>query len=135
MSKLAGVRERSKMTSVDYVIGAEAADVINVAIQIKGEKDGEQGVNLGEPVALLAYWSDDAGGDGLGPISAAHSGGTAIGTAGTLAELIADQVFLLITDLNGAINIDVTHVGAKTANFVVAAPDGRVFSSVSVVHA
>lgn len=135
MSKIPGVRERSIASGVSFVIGAEVADVINVAIQVTGEKAGEQGVNLGEVLALLAYWSDDAGGDGLGPISAAHSGGTAIGTAGTLAELIADQVFLLITDLNGAINIDVTHVGAKTANFVVAAPDGRVFSSVSVVHA
>lgn len=132
MPKIAGGRERSRVSGVTFVVGAEAAEVINVAAQALGEAAGAQGVNLAERVALDAYWSDDAGGDSL---AAAHSAGTAIGTAGTLIETIAERAFKLITDATGAINIDANHVGAKTAYLVLVLPDGALAVSPAVTHA
>ena len=132
MGKIEGSRERSWITDVTFVIGAEAADVINVALQLKGENAGQQNVNIAERVSLVAYWSDDINGDSL---AAAHSGGTAIGTAGTLIEQIVDRNFLLTTNATGAININATHVGAKTAYLLVILPSGQRKVSGAVTHA
>ncbi len=132
MSTIDGARQRSWISDIIFTIGAEAAEVINIALQLKGEKAGEQGVNIGERVGLLAYWSDDANGDSL---AAAHSAGTGIGTAGTLIEQIVDRYFTLVTNVNGAINVDATHVGAKTAHLAIILPSGQLKVSGAVTHA
>jgi len=110
--------------SIEFEIGAEALDVINVAMQLL-DADGKKLQGSG-PFAFLAWFSDDPGGvvAAVGP-----SGGISDGTnGGMIAENTADLVAAVVTDADGRIDIDVEEAGALSLYLNVALED-RVFTS------
>lgn len=134
MTTISGARARNLVSSVDFTVGAEAADVINVAIQLKGEgTPGVQGADLDESAAVLAYLSDDSDGSSLA--ATAPSGGIAIGTDGLAIEHIADKAFLLVSEADGDIDLDITEAGADTWHLVVVLPNGDLAISDAITFA
>lgn len=109
-------------------VGAEANDVVNVAIQFT---DGA-GDALTNSVGVLAYLSDAATGAGLAT-TAADS--VAIGTDGVLAEIVAGKAYVLISDDAGAIDIDVTQDAADTLYLILVLPGGAVVASAVLTFA
>lgn len=120
--------ESSAVNAVSFTIGAEAANVINVGIQLK-----DKGLDVAERVSVLAYLSDDANGD-----SVAGSAPTtvAIGTDGVAIPLVAGKCFLLTSEADGDIDIDITlSAGADTWYLVIVLPDGRLVPSGAITFA
>lgn len=107
----------SIVNNVSFTIGAETSNVINVAVQLQ---DGTQ--DIAERASVLAYLSDDATGDsvaGTAPTS------VAIGTDGVAIPLVAGKCFLLCSEVDGDIDLDITlSSGADTWYLVVVKPDG-----------
>lgn len=111
-----------------FVIGAEAADAINLGIQIND--------NLGNVVShrvpLTLYLFNDANGDAFN----SDNYTVAVGTDGAIAEAVADKVYECLTEADGDLDIDLTIVGAATTYAALKLP-GRtdlIFSAV-ITHA
>lgn len=122
-----GVAE--KLGAPAFVVGAEAADAINVAIQLKDSA----GADLAVRGSLFAYLSDDANGDSLA--AAAPSGGVAIGTDGLAIPIVAGKSWLLTSEADGDIDLTITEAGAATWYLVIAMPDGRLAVSGAITFA
>lgn len=129
MGTIEGAQSRNAVNEVDFTIGAEASDVINVALQLQSSNE-----DLGERAAVLAYLSGDAEGDGV--VGTAPTGGVAAGTNGeVIAELVADKVFVLKTDAAGDVDVDLTDTGTPTFHLVVVLPDGTLAVSDAITFA
>jgi len=70
-----------------FTIGAEAANVIAVAVQLKYDKSRSDTVRR----SVFAYLSDDANGDAI--VATAPDGGWAAGTDGLLIPVVARLPF------------------------------------------
>lgn len=113
-----------------FVIGAEAANVINVGIQLN---DGN-GAALGVRASLLGYLSDDANGDSI--VAVAPDGGWAIGTDGLLIPVVASVAAHLTSESDGDIDINITHAaGAKTVYLILVMPNGKLVASAAITFA
>lgn len=127
------VHEKSQrkgvLGSVTWTVGAEAANVINVA----GQALDEAGNEMTEVCAFSWYFSSDAA--GADPLTVAHDGGSAIGTDGALIEQAANLSGIAITEADGDIDIDITDAGAFTAYLVGVMPDGTLSVSAVITHA
>lgn len=119
-------------------VGAEDANVINVAIQLNDGYDNAAAVRG----SVMAYLSDDSNGDDLA--ATAPDGGWAIGTDGVLIPLASDdgsvivpnKTAQLVSEADGDIDIDITHAaGAKTVYLVLVMPDGRLVVSGAITFA
>ena len=109
--------------SVELTVGAEAADVINVALQVV---DGK-GMDLAQQLALFAWLSDTAG---AAVTATAPSAGTAIGTDGVIiVEHTAETILELLTDADGQLDLDIGEAGADTWYLNVRLPGGAIVSS------
>lgn len=112
-----------------FVIGAEAANIINVGIQLQDSG----GVDLTVRGSIFAYLSDDANGDSLvatGPTT------VAIGTDGTIAALIAVKYFAVWSEADGDIDINITlSAGAATYYLVLIMPSGKRVISGAITFA
>jgi len=97
------VPQSSGPQRVTMVVGAEAADVINVACQF----EDAYGNPLTQVGALPFYLADDAA--GTTPSTSAPAGGIAIGTDGALIENVANLSGLAISEADGDIDIDLTN--------------------------
>ncbi len=116
--------------SATITVGAEATDVINVAIQLK---DGG-GNEIATRTSLMAYLSSDATGDTLNTTDANLS--SAIGTDGQLVELTADVLFFLVSEVDGDIDIDFTKTDGGTIYLNLIMPGtGRVVTSGAITFA
>jgi hypothetical protein len=114
-----------------FVYGAEAANVINVAVQIKDRLNGGA---VGERVSVGFYLADDANGDT--PSASAPDGGIAIGTDGAMREYVANLSGRLTSESDGDIDIDLTHAaGAATWYLILEMPDGRLIPSGAITFA
>ena len=113
---------------VTVVAAAEDTNVVNVVIQAKRNKGG----NAQVAVALPFYLASDAA--GLLPQAVAHDGGIAIGVDGSLIESVANLSGLLITEVDGSCDIDITDAGAFTAYLVVVLPTGEIVVSNVITH-
>jgi hypothetical protein len=134
MTVIAGARERSAVSSAAFTIGAQAGDVINVGIQLKGEgAAGAQGADVNQSLAVLAYLSDND--DGSSIAGTAPSGGIAVGTDGLAVEAIADKLFLLVSEADGDIDLDITEAGADTWHLVLILPNGELAVSGAITFA
>lgn len=100
---------------VTFVIGAEAANVINVAIQLEaGEED------IDHSAVVVAYLSDDSAGIGISAAAPATS--VAVGTDGSIiVEHTAKLAWTLDSEADGDIDLDITETGAATWYLVVIA--------------
>jgi hypothetical protein len=122
-------RALALVPSVELTVGGEAADVINVALQVV---DAE-GVALAQQLALFAWLSDTAG---AAATAAAPSAGTAIGTDGVIiVEHTAEIIFELLTDADGVLDLDIEEAGVDTWYLNVRLPGGSVVSSAAITFA
>lgn len=110
-------------------VGAESvSDVINVAIQLKDAN----GQDLRERASVLAYISDDATGDS---VAGTAPDTVAIGTDGLAIPLVAGKTFLLTSEADGDIDINITENGADTWYLVLVMPDGSLVVSGAITFA
>jgi hypothetical protein len=114
---------------VGFTVGAEATNVINVAIQLSDNNSAE----LTARACVYAYLSDDANGDTIA--GTAPSGGVAIGTDGVADPVTADKSFMLISESDGDIDLDITETGADTWYLVVVDPLGKLHVSDAITFA
>ena len=110
-------------------VGTIGGDTINVTIQLTDFL----GNDLATRANLIAYLSDDANGDSIA--GTAPNTSPAIGTDGVLGPLVTDKVFLLISESDGDIDIDITDSGADTWYLILYMPDGRLVASDAIVIA
>ena len=73
-------QRKDALGDVVWTVGVEATN----AITVSGQAKDEAGNDMAEAVAFSWYWASDAA--GLNPIAAAHDGGTAAGTDGSISE-------------------------------------------------
>ena len=110
-----------------FTVGAEAANIINVAVQI----NDQNGVAVTNPYAGTYWLSTDAAGQTV----SADPGTTAIGTNGTqLVEITDDVVGLVVSEAVGTIDWNITHTGTSTFYMNIAMPD-RTFTSAAITFA
>jgi hypothetical protein len=120
------VKAVAPIPSVEFTVGAEATDVINVALQVVDA----QGMALALQLALLAWLSDTAG---AALTATAPSAGTAIGTDGTIiVEHTAETLMELLTDADGVLDLDIGEAGADTWYLNVRLPGGAIVSSPAI---
>ncbi len=110
-------------------VGAEAANVINVTVQLEDGLDND----LATVAMVSAYLSDNA--DGSTIAGTAPDGGVAIGTDGLLIPLIAGKRFDLVSEADGDIDIDITETGADTWYLVVKLATGGLEISDAITFA
>lgn len=124
------INSRNNIGSVDFTIGAEAANAITINVQVN---DGE-GDAMTVPTALWFYLSDDPGGDGV--TAGVPDTSLAAGTDGALiVEALADGVFLALTESDGDLDIVITETGAATWYLVAVLPDGHIDVSGAITFA
>jgi len=118
------------LAAVGFTVGAEAANAINVALQLKDA----QGNDLAVHSSVFAYLSDDASGNSI--VSAAPDGGWAIGTDGLLIPVVANKAAHLTSESDGDIDVTITHAaGAKTCYLIVVLPNGKLSASGAITFA
>lgn len=108
----------NKVCDVKMTVGAEAANVINVACVCEWMNDEP----VDRRVALPWYLSTSATGANIA--ATAPTGGIAIGTNGVLIESIADKHGLVVSTAAGLFDISLTDVGTPTFYLVVVLPSG-----------
>ncbi len=115
--------------SVEFVVGDEAANVINVALQVV---DADR-VALALQLVLLAWLSDTvAAGVTLAPPTTSVT----IGTDGIIIGTYLDKIiFEILTDADGVLDLDIETVGAGTWYLNVRLPGGEVVSSAAITFA
>ena len=112
------------LAGADIVIGAQATNTINVAIQLQDAN----GASLGEGMSLFGFLCDAT--NGLAPTSTAPDGHVAVGTQGGCIHVVTDKVFLLNTNASGLVDVDLVESGADTWYLVLVFPNGeRVISN------
>lgn len=117
------------VNNIEFTIGAEASDVINVGIQFK---DGNR--NVAQRAGVIAYLSDDANGDSV--TGTAPAGGVAVGTDGLAIPLVADKAFQLVSEADGHVDLDITNASTTpTFYLVVILPDGTLSVSDAITFA
>ena len=112
-----------------FVIGAEAANVINVGVQLKDSA----GANLAVRAQVLAYLSDDANGDSVAVT--APDGGVVIGTDGVAIPVVAGKFLALTSEADGDIDIDITESAVDTWYLILVMPDGKLVASGAITFA
>lgn len=109
----------------DFIIGNEALDVINVAIQLKDFA----GNALTNRACIYAYMSDDEYGDSVAA-GASTPDSVAEGTYGILEDIEAGKAFMLTSGADGIIDIDITEAsGADTFYLVLVMANGKLVVS------
>lgn len=117
-----------QVASATFVVGAEDADVINVAVQLKDAAGADMAIRSGLPW----YLSSDANGDAL---ATAPNGGIAIGTDGLLIETLDNQAGIVISEADGDIDVDITDTGTPTMYLVLVLPNGKLAASGAITFA
>lgn len=118
-----------KVAGATFVVGDQAGNIINVAIQLIDAL----GNDLAEAAAVPWYLADDAA--GLDPSTVAHSAGASIGTDGALIEWTANLSGMAISEADGDIDIDFEEAGALTRYLVLVMPNGELAISGAITHA
>lgn len=112
-----------------FTVGTEAANAINVAIQLY---DRDNGNEVDERVGLAWYLASNATGDA---IATAPTGGIAIGTDGLLLEWTNNVSGWVVSEVDGDIDVTITDSGTPTMYLVLVAPDGKVYVSGAITFA
>lgn len=112
-----------------FTIGSEAANAINVSIQLTDRKNGG---DISERVALMWYLASNATGDA---IATAPDGGIAIGTDGLLIEHTNNVAGMVVSEVDGDIDVTITESTAKSFYLVLVAPDGKLYPSAAITFA
>ena len=112
-----------------FTIGTEASNAINVVIQLTDFT----GADLATRASIYAYLSDDAEGDDLtGTVVTTE---TAIGTDGVLDIVTTKKSYMLTSESDGDIDIDITQTAAQNYYLVLVMPNGSLAVSGIIAHA
>ena len=112
-----------------FTIGTETDDSINVGIQLTAG-----GADIEESAVVLAYLSDDSGGDGV--CATAPDGDIAVGADGNiLGEIVTDKLFVLQSEADGDIDLDIGEAAGGTWYLVVVLPGGSIAVSGAITFA
>lgn len=117
------------LSAATITVGAEAANAINVAVQLLDQSGNEM---VGRR-NLIAYLSDDANGDSIA--AAAADGHVAVGTDGLAVHLVTDKVFMVTSEADGDFDLTITESGADTWYLILVLPDGRLIASGAITFA
>jgi hypothetical protein len=120
--------ESLSLITATFAVGTEAANAINVAIQLKDAS----GVDLARRCALPWYLSGDANGDA---IASAPGSGIAIGTDGLLLEWTANVSGLVISEADGDIDVTLSESSTGTWYLVLVLPGGNLAVSGAITFA
>lgn len=108
----------------EITVGAlTGGDTINVSIQLLNGLGQERS----ERTAVFAYLSDDANGDSVA--ATAPNGNVAIGSDGVLIPIVADKAFMLISEEDGDIDLDIVDSGSDTWYLILQNPNGDLIAS------
>lgn len=107
-------------------VGAEAADVINVSVQLI---DRDNGNEVAERIGLPFYLASNSTGDAK---ASAPNGGIAIGTDGLMIEWENNISGLLVSENDGDVDINLTSTAAGTWYLVLVMPDGQLYVSSAI---
>jgi len=119
-----------RVCGATVTIGAEATNVINVGIQLTDAK----GEDLDEVVCVHAFLSDASTGIGISGTAPATS--VAVGTDGAIIEEnVTKLAWLLQSESDGDIDLDITETGADTWYLVIVLPDGTQVVSDAITFA
>lgn len=112
------------LATATFTVGTETTNVINVAIQLKDAN----GVDMTAISSIGMYLSSDAAGVA---IEASGPDSWVIGTDGILLPDGSDSLIsgVLISEADGDIDINLTHVGADTFYMNVIMPNGSISTS------
>jgi|APSaa5957512493_1039668.scaffolds.fasta_scaffold87377_2 hypothetical protein len=120
---------RNGVAAAVLTVGAEAANVITVAIQL----NDENGDAIAVPSGVIICLFDDAAGAALNTDNYTT---VAAGTDGFVIELVADKVLLAGSESDGDIDVAITlSSGAATSYVGVLLADGSWAVSAAVTHA
>lgn len=121
---------KNTWSGATFTIGTESSNSINVAIQLTDIDGGA----VAQSYIVTAYLSDDSTGAGL--VATVPDGDIAIGTDGTiLYELVTDKVFVIESEADGDIDLDIGEAGADTFYLVLIDPAGRKIVSAAITFA
>lgn len=110
---------------VSFTVGAELTNAINVAMVLKNAN----GRTLDEVAVFRAYLCDAATGQG-GVTATVPDSGVAVGTKGDiLASLVTNKMWELSCDVDGGIDLTITHSGVHSYYLLVIDPMGNVHAS------
>ena len=122
------LKQRAKVSSATFTVGAESTNAINVVVQLRGLKNDD----LSEKIALPWYLSSDATSQAL---ATAPSGGIAIGTDGLLIENLANQSGIVVCEVDGDVDVTITDTGTPTMYLNLVLPDGSIATSGAITFA
>lgn len=105
-----------------FTIGAEASNVITVAVQLKDAN----GVALAVRAKVDWYLSSDATGD---TFASAASGGVVNGTNGQAIAFVTGKCGIAVTEANGTLDIAVTDTTVRNVYLNIVLPDGTLKTS------
>lgn len=118
----------NQVAGATFTIGSEAADVINVGIQLTDAAGSDMATRAG----VDFYLSDSATGDTV--VAAATS--LAIGTDGVAIEYVSNSAGKLISEADGDIDLDIGDAsGAATYYLVLLMPNGSLVVSDAITFA
>ncbi len=120
----------SPVAGATFTIGAEAADAINVAIQLTDAN----GADLAVAATVLIFLSSNS--TGLDLTATGPSTSVAIGTDGAfLVTHVTKKIFTVQSEADGDIDITLTETGAATWYMVVVLPNGLQVVSDAITFA
>jgi len=130
-SKLAVALSALIQGTPTFTVGAEAANIINVAVQLKDSA----GTNLAARHMVHAWLSDAIAG---APPAADDTpdGGVAIGANGTIIEAghLQDYYWEIVSSATGAFDIDITHSAVHTY-YLNVEYQGQVYTTDAIAFA
>ena len=111
------------------VVGAEAADVRAITIQLKDGQGNDIAVRQTVQIIMLL----DANGDAF--VVTGGSTGIAIGTDGALLPVVAKKSFHAISEADGDIDLTWTDTGTEVAFLAIVLPNGKMIISDPLTNA
>lgn len=106
-----------------FTVGAEAANAINVAVQLKTEN----GNDLYARGGVFGWLSNEAPGDEIA--ASAPSGGWAIGTDGLLIPVVTNKAAYFVSEADGDLDVTITDSGTGAWYLHLLMPDGTIKTS------
>lgn len=100
--------------------GTISSDKFTVTIQLKDYA----GNNLTVPASIIAYLSD--GSDGADIVTLSQDVSKTSSGDGDVAILTSDEVWLLTSEADGSISLDVETTGSHTYYLVLVMPNGKL---------
>jgi hypothetical protein len=115
---------------VEVTISDNDTTTPNVALQFKDIRDND----VDYPVAFIGYFSTDTAGQALS-VDGTDTTEIAVGTDGTiLAELVADVMFVGVSEADGDFDLEVTVADGKTVYFNIVLPNGQVVTDPTAIY-